>query len=326
MRFSPLLRFLVGFFLGLLLVGWWKNPAAAAVRPALPLPLPLPPPPPPPPRREGGVLCWVPVRNYTDNGILKQIQQTWGQSCDLLVFVAHRSNALEETVKLDYPLDRDLWNMIHPGWAYVYETYGSRYEWFAKVDDDSYFSGSNMRHLGLGKNASGEFYYLGHALHAFYTPKSDQTGQFNLGGAYVVSQFTLLQLGPHLPTVNNTRVNKCRSSKTWAEDVMFANCLRANGLLVYPNNSRDAHRRNHFMLADPKHALHRNAPQTDEQEEALGWEFKGVPRNISSGVRCCASRPVSWHSGKDNREASRVLLHYLLDWAMVDPLLLRGQE
>ncbi|KAH9254117.1 hypothetical protein BASA81_007992 [Batrachochytrium salamandrivorans] len=242
MRFSSLLpHFLVGFFLGLLLVGWWKNPAATiGVR------VPSPPSP--------RVLCWVPVRNYTDNGILKQIQQTWGQSCDLLVFVAHRSNALEETVKLDYPLDQDLWNMIHPGWAYVYETYGSQYEWFAKVDDDSYFSGSNMRHLGLGKNASGEFYYLGHALHAFYTPKTDQTGQFNLGGAYVVSQFTLLQLGPHLPTINNTRVKKCRSSKTWAEDVMFANCLRANGLLVFPNNSRDAHRRNHFMLADPKHA------------------------------------------------------------------------
>lgn len=271
------------------------------------------------------VLCWVPIRNYTEDSILRQIEQTWGKYCNKLVFTAQESIPLNRAnlVKLAYRVEDDLWNMIHPAWTFMYLNFAREFDWFVKVDDDTYFNARNFQYLVRDFNATRDFYYLGHGLHGAYLSLDDPTGKFNLGGAYAISRHALLQVGPHLPDVNATaEVKKCRRSKTWAEDIVFSNCLRTigGGSMVYPNNSRDAYMRNHFMLGGPFNSLQK-LPQYDENDTLVGWEFKGIPREAPAGVNCCASRPVSWHLGKGDRKGTRILIDYLLASIYVDPII-----
>jgi hypothetical protein len=260
------------------------------------------------------ILCWVPIRNYTNYDTIQRIRWTWGTTCDALYFTTHNSSILMDShlVKLSFNPKGDLWNQIHPAWNYMEENFVQDFDFFAKVDDDTYFNADNLR-LFCSDKSSHQVWYLGHYLHGAYIPIEDPTGKFNLGGAYVISKAALQQVGPFFPDSNKTMpllVNgrpsaKCRRSRTWAEDIVFANCLRSCGI-PGPNNSRDSHQRNHFMLSTPLDALQR--VQRDD-----GWVWKGVPLNAAAGIHSSASRPISWH------KVSLLALDYFMQRLRVDP-------
>lgn len=143
------------------------------------------------------VFCWVPSR-ASYGPVLERILATWARSCDLMVFIALQDNRELNVIKVAHPTNQQLWNMIHPSWLYISRTFLSEYDWFVKVDDDSYFSGDNFKALVQSLNPKA-YHYLGHTAWDHIKPISSPFARFNLGGAHAVSQSTLRRIASFLP-------------------------------------------------------------------------------------------------------------------------------
>lgn len=186
------------------------------------------------------VFCWVPVRQ-TKGRVADIISNTWISTCDGYVII-HANET------------KGLWNLVHPAWSLVAHRFGAQYDWFVKLDDDSYFSAENFKHLVSNFNPH-DYYYLGHAIY------SGSHG-FNLGGGYALSQALLRSIAPYLPTSsrnqtsNNHNNNKCEATETWYEDVEMSKCLHLIAAAAgTPNNSRDVWHRETFMAFTPENNL-----------------------------------------------------------------------
>ena len=172
------------------------------------------------------ILCWVPLRRPNDTE-RSMIVESWYDECDKLVFLSRNANDSLLVTSHNYSITHrhDLWNIVHRGWALMYTTTEwHQYDYFIKIDTDTYFSGYNFKNLvaRLKLNAS-DPQYLGHI--DYHKPPS----KFALGLAIAISRGTLLALGPHLPTVPSS-AKKCEAKINWAEDWEFYKCLQRFGL------------------------------------------------------------------------------------------------
>ncbi|KAH9257285.1 hypothetical protein BASA81_004442 [Batrachochytrium salamandrivorans] len=200
------------------------------------------------------VFCWVPSR-HASSPLMEKIVNTWLSTCDKFIFTATQANPKLNVVKIDYPTDKQLWNMIHPAWSYVEKHYGEDYDWFVKLDDDSYFSAPNFKFLVRNYDPEG-YYYLGHQMHEVSKRADDLQAWFNLGAGHALSRASLRRMALHLPNSDNpNRVPKgqqCPQVYTWAEDVKLGECLYKAGGIGHPNNTRDAWGRENFMAFLPE--------------------------------------------------------------------------
>ncbi|KAH9261905.1 hypothetical protein BASA81_000561 [Batrachochytrium salamandrivorans] len=200
------------------------------------------------------VFCWVPSKTHI-GPVLKRITKTWLSTCDKFIITSTQSNPEFNVVKIDYPTDKQLWNMIHPAWTYVEQNYIDQYDWFVKLDDDSYFSAGNFKHLVREVDPE-SFYYVGGQL---YMVQGKESTLFNTGGGYALSRASLRRLALYLPqSARENRVSKeqqCDEELTWAEDVKLGKCLHLAGGIGYPNNSRDAWNRERFMIFQPERSF-----------------------------------------------------------------------
>ncbi|KAH9257281.1 hypothetical protein BASA81_004438 [Batrachochytrium salamandrivorans] len=204
-------------------------------------------------RKSPRVFCFIPSR-HTTSPLMEKIAQTWISTCDKFIFTATQANPKLNVVKIDYPTTANLWNMIHPAWSYIEKHYGKDYDWFVKVDDDSYFSGANFKHMVKDFNPE-DYYYLGHQMHEVNKRADDPRAWFNLGAGHALSRASLRKMALYLPNSDSpNRVPKdqqCPPTNTWAEDVELSTCLHIVGDIGYPNNSRDAWGRENFMALLP---------------------------------------------------------------------------
>ena len=262
------------------------------------------------------ILCWVPIAANGTEPLVALIRQTWGRHCDLLLLTSEVADVERNIIKLNivFRTPQDLWNIVHPAWQYVYETYVDQYDWFVKVDSDSYFQADNFRHFvrNLDHNV---FHYLGHQAY-FKGPGNE----FNLGAGYAISRQALKQLGPALPLTPDAQKKKCSSWKSWAEDLKFAECLRIAGMSNV-TNSRDPWERERFMAWYPTDNF-----VAVRRSNSTGWFWKRKPKDVKSGIGCCSSRPVLFHQLKYGHicagvhcQATILALEYMLVQVVVDP-------
>jgi len=263
------------------------------------------------------VMCWVPSR-HTSGTTIERIRSTWGPSCDLLIFTATESNPALNVVRIDYPKDRNLWNMIHPAWTYVAENYLEKFDWFFKIDDDTYFEVDNFRCFVQDKNPD-DVGYFGHRTHLPRGGYPDDVNSFfNLGAGYGLSQKSLRVLEPFLPDSKKSlpqgQSTKCARTVTWAEDVEFRNCLTVAGIGV-ANDTRDNWKRENFMGFAPVDNI-----AAVRRPDSVSWFWFGKPRDTGSGTMCCSSRPVLWHGLKNDQGRYFFILDYFLHRLAVDPV------
>jgi hypothetical protein len=220
-------------------------------------------------------------------------------------------------LNIKFTRSSDLWNIIHPAWQYAYENHLEQFEWFVKVDSDSYFSADNFRSMVKSIDPD-EHHYFGHTAYFKGHHK-----EFNLGAGYAISRGTLRKLGPYLPSTQSglSAAQKCAKWNSWAEDHMFSECLRISGSF-HLSESKDSHGRETFMAFKPidNFVAVRRANST-------GWFWKNKPTSTKFGVQCCSSRPVLFHQLKFGQScytktdcSGMVLaLEYLLYSIAVDP-------
>ena len=181
----------------------------------------------------------------------------------------------------------DLWTLTQNAWTYVHEHLRDEYDWFFKVDDDSYVLVENLR-AAVAALDPREPHFLGHTLWATKEP-------VNAGAGYVLSRGGLDALAPTLPSspryAGRRRHRKCTPTGTWAEDGKFSTCLRALG--IRPRDTRDARRRETFHNLDPAH--HLAAVRTPG---STWWFWKNKPNDTRGGVDCCSDAAVMWSQFK----------------------------
>ena len=148
-------------------------------------------------KKEPRVLCWVPTRKASGD-VIEDIWTTWAKSCDKVVFTSVEANPEYNVVHVQYPTDKNLWNIIHPAWTYVEEHLLNDYDWFVKLDDDSYFCGENFKYMVKDLDPDGNW-YLGHTVIYSARRVDDPQAEFNLGAGHALSRGSLRDLGPFLP-------------------------------------------------------------------------------------------------------------------------------
>lgn len=215
------------------------------------------------------VLCWVPVRDGQSEEV-KLIRSSWGSHCDLLVFTSSVSYEPHNVIGLpNLPkIGRDLWNIVHPGWQYLADTFLNDFDWFVKVDDDSYFSTHNFKYMVRNYNSS-DLHYLGHTQY-HHGPRN----LFNLGAGYAVSRETLRRASPYFPNRPENFKEKCHPTDTWAEDAQFAHCLRQANV-GNPTNSRDSKSRETFNLFPPVDTL-----TLVRRPDSSSWVWNSKPKEV----------------------------------------------
>ena len=262
------------------------------------------------------ILCWIPSRESRGR-LIDRIHETWAKTCDLLIFSSKAANPEKNVIKVEYPLDQNLWNMVHPAWTYLEENYLDKYDWFIKLDDDTYFVGDNFKSLVQNRNPD-DHYYLGHTAYEVSKSVTDPKAPFNLGAGHALSRGSLRRLGPFLPNSNKTlpegHTRKCDRWVSWAEDVKLSDCLWIAGI-GGPTNSKDTTGRENFMSFPPQDNF-----VTVRRPDSKSWFWRGKPMETGSGARCCSSRPILWHGLKDDWTGCFYYLHYFLFNVMVDPV------
>lgn len=271
------------------------------------------------------ILCWVPSRDG-HGPVVEHIIETWGQYCDKLVITSRVKSSQHEQVQgLNFSHSSDLWHQVQHAWSFIERHYLNDFDWFVKVDDDSFFSPDNFRYMVSSKKlkASSDWIYLGHTSHHLSKP-------FNLGAGYAVSQAMLRRMGPYfaadgqndhreLPGKGSSR---CPNIGGWEEDVRFFDCLStATNRKGNVTDGHDRHGREFFMAWKPADNF-----ITVRRPDSKGWFWSNKPKWIRSGAHCCASRPVLWHQLKGREQRNWGLryefhqLEYFLYQVMVDPI------
>lgn len=102
--------------------------------------------------------------------------ESWGPFCDKLLFVVAsehlqpppRNVTVGEVFVVNMtrsadPRERNIWNKVHNMWSSISDLYLEEYEWFLKVDDDTYLFPDHLRQFTQYYNPNIPRYF-GHAI------------------------------------------------------------------------------------------------------------------------------------------------------------------
>ena len=194
------------------------------------------------------LFCMILTTEHSLSTKAKIVYETWASQCDGLKFISmipvnltspniihklhHKQIKYENMFDLLQPVElkkdtyKRLTRKVYAGFRYIYNAHKD-YDWFLKVDDDSFIFIDNLRKFLSNKNKSLPVTYG-------YNLKSYQSG----GAGYLLSQEALLRLGKRL----NQNFNSCPN--TGVEDRDMARCLRK--LNVKQGKSIDSNGRERF--------------------------------------------------------------------------------
>jgi glycoprotein-N-acetylgalactosamine 3-beta-galactosyltransferase len=193
------------------------------------------------------IFCMILIKNKDINLKARVIYESWASLCDNYQFVSFVSNANNQS-ELNYNginvlnppgLDQDTYDDLSEkvlySFKYIYEKHHN-YDWYLKVDDDTFIFVNNLRSFLKNKNPTRPVTY-GYDFKVYV-----DFGYHSGGAGYVLSNKALSILGRKL----NEDFNFC--SNTGSEDIDVAVCLRT--LNVYPDKSIDDSGRERFHPFD----------------------------------------------------------------------------
>jgi glycoprotein-N-acetylgalactosamine 3-beta-galactosyltransferase len=258
------------------------------------------------------VLCFIMTHSKNHDTRVKDVLSTWGKRCDKLVLASDVEDAAWGTIATHSKATwKNLWPKLNETLHHVYENYRDDYDWFLKVDDDSYVIMENLkaflasdkvkekartkqplvygRRLGvpmqslIRKLQDHDFLHRLWQRHN-YTKTSHFV--FNSGGAgYVMNRAYLDQL---ILQLDGSPDNAPKGVAP--EDVGQALATLYHSTNTVPQNTRDNRGRERFHFSHPNAMYVMDHP-------AKSWVYR-VHQNLgglSKGLDCCSEDTISFH-------------------------------
>jgi len=232
------------------------------------------------------------------------IRETWANKCDGFMVGSTKTDKALGTVNILHEGEEEynnIWQKVRSMWSYIYDNYYEEYDWFHIGGDDLYLLVENLRlyleseEIQLASNG-GELVPDG--KQAFQVPlflgrRFKKVGNaermYNSGGSgYTMNKAALKALVVDaFPTCMPHR-------KTFAEDVMVAQCLR-NKINVFPFDTKDNEGGERYMPFQPQHHLNYRPPKNLKDD----W-YANYSVDIKYGLDHCAAKSVAFHYIKGN--------------------------
>jgi glycoprotein-N-acetylgalactosamine 3-beta-galactosyltransferase len=103
-------------------------------------------PPPVLQANENRILCFMMTHSGAHHTKVKAVMETWGSQCDGWFIASNETDAAMGTTKMQTPaLYNRLWVKLNETMRYIASNYISHYDWFYKVDDDTFVIMENLR-------------------------------------------------------------------------------------------------------------------------------------------------------------------------------------
>ncbi|XP_075391953.1 C1GALT1-specific chaperone 1-like protein [Tenrec ecaudatus] len=189
------------------------------------------------------------------------LTDTWTKHCDKADFYDTDSSPLSNRKA------NDTWLQVRETYKYVFEKYGSIYNWFFLARPTTFAVIENLKYFLLRKNATQPF-YLGH------TVKYGDLEYVALEGGIVLSTESMKRLHSVLGSEN------CRDrSMIWklSEDMQLAVCLKHAGVLA--ENAEDSEGRDVF--------------NTKPIERLIQEAISNNPQHVVEG--CCSDMAITFN-------------------------------
>jgi len=170
------------------------------------------------------VLCWVMTEPQNHETKARHVKDTWGRSCNKLVFMSSKEDPSLPAVSLQAEEGRDNLKQAH---LYLYKNHFDDANWFLKADDDTYVAVENLRYMLQAHNHTDPVYFD-------FKFKTHMKKDYMSGEAgYVLSKEALGRLA------TKGLATECRSGSGGAEDVEMEKCMERIG--VDARDSRGLH-------------------------------------------------------------------------------------
>eukprot|EP00055_Hartaetosiga_balthica_P005390 m.15713 g.15713 ORF g.15713 m.15713 type:complete len:771 (-) comp4514_c0_seq1:214-2526(-) len=198
------------------------------------------------------IACWVMTNPKNHKTKAVAINATWGQDCDLLLFMTTKHQAGLNTVVLSLGEQEDrhfLWRKSIMSWGYMYTHLLKDYGWFIRADDDSFLNMDNLRDMLKDYNATDK-HFFGRRLHI------DEDDFYSGGPGTIVSQGALQAFGD---AMKEDILEIIPSHDTFADDAEIAVAFKK--LEIFPEDTRDEHQLERFStlsLADERSTYRSN--------------------------------------------------------------------
>lgn len=172
------------------------------------------------------------------------ITQTWGPRCNLTLYITDEPPKRPfpgRVISLPVQTGREgLWGKTRAAFAFIFEHYRERFDWFLKADDDTYVIVDNVRYF-LATKDTNEPSYFGNMFHI---PKSEIKFDYMSGGAgYVINKEALRMFMSVMYTESLCPFHGV--AMEYPEDVMVGYCLKKAG--VTARSSLDSMGRARFL-------------------------------------------------------------------------------
>lgn len=221
------------------------------------------------------------------------MKATWINRCNKVMFFSTLNNSELPSIKLGNIQDGEeyLWGRTKAAFKYAYEQFGREFDWFLKVDDDTYVIMENLRHMLLAHRQDVPIYFGCRLKH-----NEIKQGYMSGNAGYVLSREALRKFV--VEAMPNSQ--KCKREDTGTEDIEIGKCLENVG--VQAGDSRDQKGMHRFMPFIPEHHL-------TSKKDPNFWFWKNIYYPMEEGIGCCSENAITFHYVTPNQ---MYVLEYLI--------------
>jgi glycoprotein-N-acetylgalactosamine 3-beta-galactosyltransferase len=259
------------------------------------------------------ILCFIMTHSGNHATRIQSVLNTWGRKCDKLVLASNTTDASivgADVVQMQSKATwKHLWSKLQETLVYISTHYHEEYDWFLKIDDDTYLIFENLQayleSLPPSINTKEQPLLLGR-LFGLTLPqlkdglKSDRTFFQQLKRKYALdpSNFTFVfpsggagyvMNRAYLQVLVDTFKEDTVLQGTPPEDVALAATTLYSHQVQLQGTTRDESGRQRFHFNTPHDMYHAEnmAPWVSRHHNATG--------GIVGGRECCSSNSVTFH-------------------------------